>query len=95
MEPISITLFSLFIITGCGLGWQIFAAREALQAVVDRTMVLSESQGAHAKQTTEAVSALQDKIQSYDALIQALRSTGVSTPKASNRRTAFSAPSSP
>jgi hypothetical protein len=75
MEPISITLFSLFIITGCGLGWQIFAAREALQAVVDRTMVLSESQGAHAKQTTEAVSALQDKIQSYDALIQALRST--------------------
>ena len=75
MEPISIALFSLFIITGCGLGWQIFAARETLQAVVDRTMVLSESQGAHAKQTTEVIFALQEKIESYDALIQALRST--------------------
>ena len=75
MEPLSIALFSLFILTGGVLGWQILAARETLQAVVDRTMVLSESQGAHAKQTTEVVSALQDKIESYDALIQALRST--------------------
>ncbi|MDC3316897.1 tetratricopeptide repeat protein [Candidatus Poseidoniaceae archaeon] len=75
MEPLSIALFSLFILTGGILGWQIFVAREALQAVVDRTMVLSESQGAHAKQTTEVVSALQEKIESYDALIQALRST--------------------
>jgi len=53
MEPLSIALFSLFILTGGVLGWQIFVARETLQAVVDRTMVLSESQGAHAKQTTE------------------------------------------
>ena len=75
MEPLSIALFSLFILTGGILGWQIFVAREALQTVVDRTMVLSESQGAHAKQTTEVVSALQEKIESYDALIQALRST--------------------
>ena len=75
MEPLSIALFSLFILTGGVLGWQIFVARETLQAVVDRTMVLSESQGAHAKQTTEIVSALQEKIESYDALIQALRST--------------------
>lgn len=75
MEPLSIALFSLFILTGGVLGWQIFVARETLQAVVDRTMVLSESQGAHAKQTTEIVSALQEKIESYDVLIQALRST--------------------
>ena len=75
MEPLSIALFSLFILTGGVLGWQILAARETLQAVVDRTMVLSESQGAHAKQTTEVVSALQNKIEAYDALIQALRST--------------------
>ena len=75
MEPLSIALFSLFILTGGVLGWQIFVARETLQSVVDRTMVLSESQGAHAKQTTEIVSALQEKIESYDALIQALRST--------------------
>lgn len=75
MEPLSIALFSLFILTGGVLGWQIFVARETLQAVVDRTMVLSESQGAHSKQTTEIVSALQEKIESYDALIQALRST--------------------
>ena len=75
MEPLSIALFSLFILTGGILGWQIFVAREALQTVVDRTMVLSESQGAHAKQTTEVVSALREKIESYDALIQALRST--------------------
>ena len=75
MEPLSIALFSLFILTAGVLGWQILAARETLQAVVDRTMVLSESQGAHAKQTTEVVSALHDKMESYDALIQALRST--------------------
>ena len=75
MELLSIALFSLFILTGGVLGWQIFVARETLQAVVDRTMVLSESQGAHAKQTTEIVSALQEKIESYDVLIQALRST--------------------
>ena len=75
MEPLSIALFSLFILPAGVLGWQILAARETLQAVVDRTMVLSESQGAHAKQTTEVVSALHDKMESYDALIQALRST--------------------
>ena len=63
MEPLSIALFSLFILTGGVLGWQIFVARETLQAVVDRTMVLSESQGAHAKQTTEIVSALQENAQ--------------------------------
>ena len=75
MEPLSIALFSLFILTGSVLGWQLFVARETLQAVVDRTMVLSESQGAHAKQTTDVVVALQEKMESYDALIQALRST--------------------
>lgn len=75
MELLSIALFSLFILTGGVLGWQIFVARETLQTVVDRTLVLSESQGAHAKQTTEVVTALQEKIESYDALIHALRST--------------------
>ena len=75
MEPLSIALFSLFILTGGVLGWQVLVARETLQSVVDRTMVLSESQGAHAKQTTEVITALQEKIESYDALIRALRST--------------------
>ena len=75
MEPISIALLSLFTLTAGVLGWQLFVARETLQAVVDRSMVLSESQGAHAKQTTEVISALQEKIESYDSLIRALRST--------------------
>ena len=48
MEPISIALLSLFTLTAGVLGWQLFIARETLQAVVDRSMVLSESQGAHA-----------------------------------------------
>jgi hypothetical protein len=75
MELLSIALFTLFIMTGGVLGWQILAARKTLQVVVDRTMVLSESQGAHAKQTSDAVVALKEKIEAYDALIQALRST--------------------
>ena len=64
MEPISIALLSLFTLTAGVLGWQLFVARETLQAVVDRSMVLSESQGAHAKQTTEVISVLQEEIES-------------------------------
>ena len=75
MEPISILLIGLSIGAGGALSYNLYHAKNALQGVTDRTLVLSESQGAHAKQTTDALVALQKKIDQYDALISALRAT--------------------
>ena len=68
MEPISILLIGLSIGAGGVLSWNLHHAKNALQSVTDRTLVLSESQGAHAKQTTDALVVLQKKIDQYDAL---------------------------
>ena len=57
------------------LSWHLHHAKNALQNVSDRTLVLSESQGAHAKQTTDALIVLQKKMDSYDSLINAMRAT--------------------
>ena len=75
MEPISILLIGLSIGAGGALSWNLYHAKNALQNVTDRTLVLSESQGAHAKQTTDALVMLQKKIDQYDALLDALRAT--------------------
>ena len=75
MEPISILLIGLSIGAGGALSYNLYHAKNALQGVTDRTLVLSESQGAHAKQTTDALVVLQRKIDQYDALISALRAT--------------------
>ena len=75
MEPISILLIGLSIGAGGMLSWHLHHAKNALQNVSDRTLVLSESQGAHAKQTTDALIVLQNKMESYDSLIQAMRAT--------------------
>ena len=75
MEPISILLIGLSIGAGGVLSWNLYHAKNALQSVTDRTLVLSESQGAHAKQTTDALVVLQKKIDQYDALLDALRAT--------------------
>jgi tetratricopeptide (TPR) repeat protein len=75
MEPISILLIGLSIGAGGALSYNLYHAKNALQGVTDRTLVLSESQGAHAKQTTDALVTLQRKINQYDALISALRAT--------------------
>ena len=68
MEPISIALIGLSIGAGGALSWNLYHARTALQHVSDRTLVLSESQGAHAKQTTDALVLLQRKVDQYDSL---------------------------
>ena len=75
MEPISILLIGLSIGAGGALSYNLYHAKNALQGVTDRTLVLSESQGAHAKQTTDALVALQKKMDKYDALLGALRAT--------------------
>ena len=75
MEPISILLIGMSIGAGGILSWHLHHAKNALQHVSDRTLVLSESQGAHAKQTTDALIVLQKKIDSYDSLIKAMRAT--------------------
>ena len=75
MEPISIALIGLSIGAGGALSWNLYHARTALQSVSDRTLVLSESQGAHAKQTTDALVLLQKKVDQYDSLVKALRAT--------------------
>ena len=75
MEPISILLIGLSIGAGGVLSWNLYHAKNALQSVTDRTLVLSESQGAHAKQTTDALVVLQKKMDQYDALLNALRAT--------------------
>ena len=75
MEPISIALIGLSIGAGGALSWNLYHARTALQHVSDRTLVLSESQGAHAKQTTDALVLLQKKVDLYDNLVKALRAT--------------------
>ena len=75
MEPISILLIGLSIGAGGALSYNLYHAKNALQGVTDRTLVLSESQGAHAKQTTDALVALQRKMDQYDALLGALRAT--------------------
>ena len=75
MEPISILLIGLSIGAGGALSFNLYHAKNALQRVTDRTLVLSESQGAHAKQTTDALVALQRKMDKYDALLGALRAT--------------------
>ena len=75
MEPISIALIGLSIGAGGALSWNLYHTRTALQNVSDRTLVLSESQGAHAKQTTDALVLLQKKVDLYDNLVKALRAT--------------------
>ena len=75
MEPISILIVGLSIGTIAILSWNLHHARTALQNVSDRTLVLSESQGAHAKQTTDALLVLQKKIDHYDTLVSAMRAT--------------------
>ena len=75
MEPISILLIGLSIGAGGALSYNLYHAKNALQGVTDRTLVLSESQGAHAKQTTDALVVLQKKMDKYDALLGALRAT--------------------
>ena len=75
MEPISILLIGLSIGAGGALSWNLYHAKNALQSVTDRTLVLSESQGAHAKQTTDALVLLQKKVDGYDSLVGALRAT--------------------
>ena len=75
MEPISLLLIGLSIGAGGVLSWHLYNAKNALQRVCERTLVLSESQGAHAKQTTDALVVLQKKIDTYDSLINAMRAT--------------------
>ena len=75
MEPISIVLVGLSIGVGGALSWSLYQGKTALQLVSDRTLVLSESQGAHAKQTTDALVVLQKKIDHYDSLLDAMRAT--------------------
>ena len=75
MEPITFIIIVASIGVGGALSWNLYHARNALQGVTDRTLVLSESQGAHAKQTTDALIVLQKKIDQYDDIIHALRAT--------------------
>ncbi|MGB1567924.1 MAG: hypothetical protein ACPHBQ_05540, partial [Candidatus Poseidoniaceae archaeon] len=75
MEPIIFILIVASIGVGGALSWNLYHAKNALQSVTDRTLVLSESQGAHAKQTTDALIVLQKKIDQYDDIIHALRAT--------------------
>lgn len=75
MEPISFIIIGLSIGAGFALSWNLYHAKAALQRVSDRTLVLSESQGAHAKQTTETLISLQNKIEEYDSLLNAVRAT--------------------
>ena len=80
MEPVTFLVVGLSVGAASALTWNLYHARNALQNVSDRTIVLSESQGAHAKQTTDALVLLQKKIDHYDDLLGALASN------ASNRR---------
>ena len=75
MEPITFLVVGLSIGAAGALSWNLYHARNALQNVSDRTLVLSEAQGAHAKQTTDALVLLQKKIDHYDDLLGALRAT--------------------
>ncbi len=75
MEPITFLLVGLSVGAASALAWNLYHARNALQRVSDRTLVLSESQGAHAKQTTDALVVLQKKIDHYDSLLGAIRAT--------------------
>ena len=75
MEPITFLLVGLSVGAASALAWNLYHARNALQRVSDRTLVLSESQGAHAKQTTDALVVLQKKIDHYDSLLSAIRAT--------------------
>ena len=75
MEPITFLVVGLSVGAAGALSWNLYHARNALQNVSDRTLVLSEAQGAHAKQTTDALVLLQKKIDHYDDLIGALRAT--------------------
>ena len=69
MEPITFLLVGLSVGAASALAWNLYHARNTLQRVSDRTLVLSESQGAHAKQTTDALVVLQKKIDHYDSLL--------------------------
>ena len=75
MEPISILLIGLSIGAGGALLTISIMQKMRCRGYTDRTLVLSESQGAHAKQTTDALVALQKKMDKYDALLGALRAT--------------------
>ena len=75
MEPVTFLVVGLSVGAASALTWNLYHARNALQGVSDRTIVLSESQGAHAKQTTDALVLLQKKIDHYDGLLEALRAT--------------------
>ena len=75
MEPITFLVVGLSVGAAGALSWNLYHARNALQNVSDRTLVLSEAQGAHAKQTTDALVLLQKKIDHYDDLLGALRAT--------------------
>ena len=75
MEPVTFLVVGLSVGVASALTWNLYHARSALQNVSDRTIVLSESQGAHAKQTTDALVLLQKKIDHYDDLLGALRAT--------------------
>ncbi len=75
MEPITFLVVGLSVGAAGALSWNLYHARNALQNVSDRTLVLSEAQGAHAKQTTDALVLLQKKIDHYDNLLGALRAT--------------------
>ena len=75
MEPVTFLVVGLSVGAASALTWNLYHARNALQNVSDRTIVLSESQGAHAKQTTDALVLLQKKIDHYDDLLGALRAT--------------------
>ena len=71
MEPVTFLVVGLSVGAASALTWNLYHARNALQNVSDRTIVLSESQGAHAKQTTDALVLLQKKIDHYDNLLGA------------------------
>ena len=75
MEPITFLVVGLSVGAAGALSWNLYHARNALQNVSNRTLVLSEAQGAHAKQTTDALVLLQKKIDHYDDLLGALRAT--------------------
>ena len=75
MEPVTFLVVGLSVGAASALSWNLYHARNALQDVSDRTLVLSEAQGAHAKQTTGALVLLQQKIDHYDDLLGALRAT--------------------
>ena len=62
MEPITFLVVGLSVGAAGALSWNLYHARNALQNVSDRTLVLSEAQGAHAKQTTDALVLLQKKL---------------------------------